>query len=146
MKKQWKLLFAALAFIFINLSVQAQDKIVAVTAIPKEIKTYLKNHFPNNPVLQASVDQDLLSKSYDVILKNNIKLEFNSKNKIKEIDANSALPKSVIPAKIGKYVQINYPKNAITSWELDDRNQKVELDNGLALEFNLKDQFLRIDY
>ncbi|MCZ2084189.1 MAG: PepSY-like domain-containing protein [Flavobacteriales bacterium] len=145
MKNQIKTLFASLILIFASFSVNAQDRIITENKLPKEIKTYIKKHFPNNTIIQASIDKDLMSKSYDVILKENIKLEFDSKNRIKEIEGNSKLPKSVIPNQILKYVQINYPKNFITDWELDNNNQKVELENGISLEFNMKGEFLRVD-
>lgn len=145
MKNQIKTLFASLILIFASFSVNAQDRIITENKLPKEIKTYIKKHFPTNTIIQASIDKDLMSKSYDVILKENIKLEFDSKNRIKEIEGNSKLPDSVIPNQILKYVQINYPKNFITDWELDNNNQKVELENGISLEFNMKGEFLRAD-
>jgi len=55
------------------------------------------------------------------------------------------LPNSVIPEKILQYVTVNYPTNFITDWKLDGKNQEVQLDNGLNLEFNIKGDFLRID-
>ena len=39
----------------------------------------------------------------------------------------------------------NYPDNFITDWELDDKKQKVKLDNGLELEFNKEGNFLKLD-
>ncbi len=145
MKKEIKTLFASVILIVASISVNAQDRIISENKLPKEIKTYVKKHFPNNAIIQASIDKELMSKSYNVILKDNIKLEFNSKNMIKEIDGNSALSKSVIPNKISKYVEINYPNIAITDWELDDLNQEVKLENGITLKFNMAGEFLRID-
>ena len=55
------------------------------------------------------------------------------------------MPNSVIPEKILQYVTTNYPTNFITDWELDDKNQQVQLDNGLDLEFKMNGDFLRID-
>ncbi|NLW30122.1 MAG: hypothetical protein GXY77_01545 [Fibrobacter sp.] len=72
-------------------------------------------------------------------------LEFNRKNEIIDIDGVSQLPNSVIPEKILQYVTTNYPTNFITDWELDGKNQQIELDNGLDLEFNMNGDFLRID-
>lgn len=123
----------------------AQDKVIPENELPKEIKTYLSTHFPDNAVLQAMVDKEVFSKSYEVILQDNFTVEFNSKNKVKEISGNSKLPDSVIPNEILAYVKTNYPNNVITDWELDDNNQQVELDNDINLEFTMTGQFLRID-
>lgn len=79
------------------------------------------------------------------MLSENINLEFNRKNEIIEIDGLTELPSSVIPEKLRQYVINNYPSNLITDWELDDKNQQIELDNGLDLEFNMNGDFLRID-
>lgn len=122
-----------------------EDKIIAESELPTEISSYLKMHFPNNMVVQATMDKELFSTSYDVILSDNISLEFNSKNNIKDIDAASKLPDSVIPKEILDYVKSNYANNHITDWELDDNNQQIGLDNGIDLEFNMKGKFLRID-
>lgn len=123
----------------------AQDQVISDSELPKEIKSYLVTHFPKNAIIQASVDKDAFSKSYDVTLEKNIKVEFDSKNKVKEIDGISTLPESVIPSKILNYVKNTYPSNTITDWESDTRNQQVKLDNGLELEFSMNGDFLRID-
>lgn len=121
------------------------DKIIPATDLPQEISTYLESHFPENTVVQATVDNELFSKSYEVILKDNTTLKFNSKNKITDIEATSKLPNSVIPIQILDYVKTNYPNEVITDWELEDKNQQVELDNGITLEFTMEGEFLRID-
>lgn len=80
-----------------------------------------------------------------MILEGSISLEFNRKNEIVEINSISKLPDSVVPEKIRQYVSANYPDNIIIGWERDDRNQQVELNNRLELEFNMSGDFLRID-
>jgi hypothetical protein len=84
-------------------------------------------------------------KTYDILLSESISLEFNRKKEIIDIDGVAQLPNSVIPEKILQYVTTNYPTNFITDWELDDKNQQVQLDNGLDLEFKMNGDFLRID-
>lgn len=140
--KKIAIIATMLAVSFIS---HAEDTVIKESELPKKIKTYLKTHFPNNPVLQASIDKELFSKSYEVILKNNISLEFNKKNDVKDISASSKLPDSVIAKPILDYVKSNFPNNLITDWELDDTTQKVELDNDMELEFDLKGKFLKID-
>ena len=62
-----------------------------------------------------------------------------------DIEGISKLPDSVIPSKIREYVVANYPQNHIIGWEIDGRNQQVELDNDLDLEFTMNGDFIRID-
>lgn len=129
----------------VSVSVFAQDRIVPFSEVPNQIQTYVKKYFPNNKVLQSKVDYEGLTKEYDIILSDNIKLEFNKKNNIKSIDAKSKLPNSVIPKIIRDYVELNYADNFIVEWDLDSTHQSVELNNGIELEFTLKGAFLRID-
>lgn len=139
-----KMILAAV-LLTVTVSVYGQDKVIPYEEVPKEIQIYVKNHFPDHKVLQAEVDFEGLQKEYDIILEDNIKLEFNRQNKIESIEARTELPASVIPAKISTYVKANYPENYIVEWEIDRTHQSVDLDNKLELEFTLKGDFLRID-
>lgn len=121
------------------------EKVIPSTDLPSEITSYISTHFPNNSIVQAIKDRDGLTKTYDILLSESISLEFNRKKEIIDIDGVTQLPNSVIPEKILQYVTTNYPTNFITDWKLDDKNQQVQLDNGLDLEFKMNGDFLRID-
>lgn len=122
-----------------------KETIVQHHDLPKEINNFVTTHFPDNKIIQSVKDRDGLELTYDVILENNIKLEFNNKKQIIDIESRGKLPESAIPTTISKYVATHYADNYITGWELDDRKQQVTLNNGLELEFNLSGEFLRID-
>lgn len=122
-----------------------KEKIVPATELPNEITEYVSTHFPVNTIIQSTEDKDGFTKTYDVLLDGNISLEFNRKKEIIDIESLSELPNSVIPTKIKSYVETNYPNNVIIGWGLDDKNQEVQLDNGVGLEFNMNGDFLRID-
>jgi hypothetical protein len=122
-----------------------KEEIISSLDLPVEINSYISTHFPNKSILQVIKDKDGLIKSYDILLNENVSLEFNRKNEIIDIDANTKLPDSVIPDKILQFVALKYAANFVTDWQLDGNNQQVELDNGLDLEFNMKGEFLRID-
>ena len=124
----------------------AKEEVIPVSELPAEMKAYISTHFPSNTILQVVKDVDGLTKTYDVLLSERISLEFNRQKEIIDIDSEIALPNSVIPEQIRQYVTANYPSNVITDWELDDRNQQVQLNNGLDLKFNMNGDFLRIDY
>jgi len=134
----------ATAIVF-SLSSCDKEEIILSSDLPSEITSYISTHFPNNTITQVIKDRDGLAKTYDILLSENVSLEFNRKKEIIDIDGITQLPNSVIPEKILQYVTTNYLSNFITDWELDDKNQQVQLDNGLDLEFNMKGDFLRID-
>jgi hypothetical protein len=122
-----------------------KEKVIPTSELPTEIKDYVSTHFPNSSIVKSVKENDSFTKTYEILLEGNFKLEFNKKKEIIEIDGVSKLPDSVIPEKIRTYVFDNYPTNVITDWELEGKNQKIELDNDLALEFNMDGDFIRID-
>lgn len=138
-----KTIFASVT-LFLTISCE-KEIITPSDDLPFEISTYLTIHFPKNTIVQVIKDLDGLTKTYDILLSENISLEFNRKKEVIAIDGVTQLPNSVIPEKILQYVNINYPTQFITDWELDFDNQQIELNNGLDLEFNKKGDFLRID-
>jgi len=138
-----KTIFASVT-LFLTISCE-KEIITPSDDLPVEISTYLTIHFPKNTIVQVIKDLDGLTKTYDILLSENISLEFNRKKEVIAIDGVTQLPNSVIPEKIHQYVNINYPTQFITDWELDFDNQQIELNNGLDLEFNKKGDFLRID-
>ncbi|RFC55846.1 PepSY-like domain-containing protein [Brumimicrobium aurantiacum] len=122
-----------------------KETIISSGDLPDEINDYISTHFPSHTILQSIEDKDAFTKTYDVQLDGNVSLEFNRKKEIIEVESETELPSSVIPAKISHYVTENYPSNVITDWELDDNNQHVELDNGVELKFTTDGDFLSID-
>lgn len=135
----------AVAIMAFSLTSCDKEEIIPYSDLPSEITSYITTHFPNNSIVQVIIDKDELTKTYNVTLSESVSLEFNRKKEIIDIDGISELPSSVIPENIRQYVVTNYPNNVITDWEIDDKNQQIELDNGLDLEFNMKGDFLRID-
>lgn len=122
-----------------------KEEIVSSDKLPVEISTYISTHFPDNAIIQSLIEHDDLTKTYEIILQGNYTLTFNRKKEIIDIEGISKLPDSVIPSKIREYVVANYPQNHIIGWEIDGRNQQVELDNDLDLEFTMNGDFIRID-
>lgn len=123
----------------------AQDKNIPLNQIPKQITEYLNTHFPNNTVLEATFDDHVKYKKYEIELNNKISLEFSTEFQVTEIKSKDKLPDSVIPAAILTYVKTNYPINTISDWEIDKGNQQIELNNGIDLIFNLKGEFLKVE-
>lgn len=122
-----------------------KEKLMTASEIPGEIRKYISSNFPNDSIIQSLEETDVFTKTYEIILAGNIHLEFNRKKEITGIEGNTKLPDSVIPEKISRYVTANYATNVITSWDLEDKNQQVDLDNGLELVFDKSGTFLRID-
>lgn len=145
MRNEMNKLLILIALVLVGFKVNAQDRDIPLEEVPEQIAAYLETHFPDISVIEASFDDHVIYKKYEISLKGRTSLEFTPDFKVKEIKSKSKLPDSVIPEKILKYVQANYPNNVITDWELDDGNQQIELDNGLDIEFSLDGLFIRVE-
>ena len=60
------------------------DKPIAVNALPIKAQTLLSNHFNNQKVMLATIESGVVSRSYDVVLQNGTKLEFDKKGNLTE--------------------------------------------------------------
>jgi cell division septal protein FtsQ len=136
-----------LIFIFIPLFFVSCTKDIALSEqdVNSKITQFIELHFPGHTIIQAIKDRDFMYKSYDVWLSDNVKLEFNRKYEIIDIESASKLPDSVIPAKILDYINMRYPQLFIKEWAKDDNRQEVELNNELTLIFSKSGDFIRID-
>jgi hypothetical protein len=143
--KNIKVLLSIALVLFVTNEAFSQDKVITKDQLPASITKYLNDNFPNNKILQATVDNDLFSKDYDVILSDGISVDFDSKNNVKEISSQTYLPENVIPKKILNYVKSNYKANKIKKYELDDLMQNIELDNGMELEFTMSGDFYKME-
>lgn len=122
-----------------------KEEILTEEQVPDEIKTYVRSHFSSTSILSCVKDKGAFQTDYAVKLTDAIFLNFDGELEITRIDANVELPESVIPAKIRAYVETEYSTNYITDWEQEKKNQQVQLDNDLRLEFDEDGKFLRID-
>lgn len=142
MKKQVIILSAIIGL----LSVSCEKETMLVNnEVPSEVKTYISTHFPTQTISQTIKDKDGFYLTYDVILSDLTKLEFNRKKEIVDLESQTKLPDSTIPEKIRQYVNTHFAGQVIKGWELNDKSQQVELGNGLDLEFKMNGDFSRIE-
>jgi len=92
------------------------------------------------------MDKDLFNVTYEIVLSNQVALDFNEKCDIIEIDGKTEIPESIICTVILTYVNNNYPNNYITGWKLKKFRQQIELDNDLDLLFNNNGDFKGFDH
>ena len=97
-------------------------------------------------VLLATVEAGIINKSYDVVLQNGTKVEFDQKGKVTEIECKQgAVPAYFIPQAIKNYLNKNYPGQSVKKIEFKTKEYEVELTNGVDLTFNKKFQVTDID-
>ena len=122
------------------------DKPISVNTLPIKAQILLTNYFGNQKVALATIESGVVNKSYDVVLQNGTKLEFNKKGELTEIDCKQGVvPVNLIPLSIKNYLQNNYPGQSVKKLEIKKKEYEVELFNGMDLTFNKHFQLIDID-
>ena len=142
-----KLMIAICCMVSCNMVANAgNDKPIAVNALPVKAQTLLSNHFNNQKVMLATIESGVVSRSYDVVLQNGTKLEFDKKGNLTEIDCKQGIvPVELIPQAITNYLKDNYAGQSVKKIEINKNEYEVELTNGLDLTFNKHFQLIDID-
>lgn len=122
------------------------DKPINVNELPAKAQTLLSKHFKGQKVMLATIESGVVSKSYDVVLRNGTKLEFDKKGNLTEIDCKQGIvPSQLIPQPIKNYLKENYRGEAVRKIEWNKKEYEVELTNGIDLTFNKHFQLIDID-
>lgn len=122
------------------------DKPINVNELPAKAQTLLTKHFNGQKVMLATIESGVVSRSYDVVLRNGTKLEFDKKGNLTEIDCKqSIVPSLLIPQPIKNYLKENYRGEAVRKIEWNKKEYEVELTNGIDLTFNKHFQLIDID-
>ena len=122
------------------------DKPINVNELPAKAQTLLNKHFKGQKVMLATIESGVVSRSYDVVLRNGTKLEFDKKGNLTEIDCKQGIvPSQLIPQPIKNYLKKNYRGEAVRKIELNKKEYEVELTNGIDLTFNKHFQLIDID-
>ena len=142
-----KLMIAICCMVSCNMVANAgNDKPIAVNALPVKAQTLLSNHFNNQKVMLATTESGVVSRSYDVVLKNGTKLEFDKRGNLTEIDCKQGIvPDQLIPQAINNYLKENYEGQSVRKIEINRKEYEVELMNGLDLTFNKHFQLIDIE-
>ena len=97
-------------------------------------------------VMLATIESGVVSRSYDVVLQNGTKLEFDKKGNLTEINCKQGIvPALLIPQAIKNYLKDNYAGQSVKKIEMNKNEYEVELTNGLDLTFNKHFQLIDID-
>ena len=148
MKRMIRILMIAICcMLTCNMAANAgNDKPISVNALPVKAQTLLNNHFNGQKVMLATIESGVVSRSYDVVLQNGTKLEFDKKGNLTEINCKQGIvPALLIPQAIKNYLKDNYAGQSVKKIEMNKNEYEVELANGLDLTFNKHFQVIDID-
>ena len=148
MKRFFRVLMIAICcMVSCNMVANAgNDKPISVNALPAKAQTLLNNHFNSQKVMLATIESGVVSRSYDVVLQNGTKLEFDKKGNLTEINCKQGIvPALLIPQAIKNYLKDNYAGQSVKKIEINKNEYEVELTNGLDLTYNKHFQLIDID-
>ena len=63
------------------------NKPISVNALPAKVQTLLSQHFNDQKVMLATIESGVISRSYDVVLQNGTKLEFDKREILQRLTA-----------------------------------------------------------
>lgn len=140
MKKKYFLITILALMISAVCFADSDTRPIPVGRLPQAAKAFVKQNFPNAAIVSAEREVD----AFECMLDNGLELEFNLKGVWLKIDGSvrTAVPASVIPVNIKKYVKENYPEFDITEIEKGRYGYKVELSNKRKLKFNHQGKFI----
>ncbi len=140
-----KFFTTALLFIvcFVLPALAQDDKPLPLEQLPAAIHQFVSTHFPQLQITEAQKEVQGKKVEYEIELNDDVKLEFDGRCRIKEIESDNELPASVIPQRIANYVSTHHPGRIIRQWKRDGGYQKIELDNDVKLNFDRKGNFVR---
>lgn len=124
----------------------SDDKPIKINQLPESARQFIKMHFAESKVAIARMESDWFDKNFDVIFTDGNKLEFDKQGNWKEVNCKySAVPFSVLPSSIHKYVSENYPGVKVINIERDKKYYEVKLSNKWELKFDLQFNVIEID-
>lgn len=123
------------------------DKIITDKDLPKKAQTFASKHFAGKQIAVVKLDNDLLSKSYEVLYNDGTKVEYNSKGEWKEVSVRGgAVPAGIVPSQISKELKTRFPQQSLSKIERTRSGYEVELSDDTELIFSLQGEYIRTDY
>lgn len=122
------------------------EKAISEGQLPAAARQTISAHFAGRKIALAKMETELFSKTYSVIFTNGEKIEFDGKGRWEEVKCKrSAVPASLVPAQIARYIKANYPDCRILEIERDDEEYEVKLSNYIEVTFDDKFNVIDID-
>ncbi|MFI3266057.1 MAG: PepSY-like domain-containing protein [Rikenellaceae bacterium] len=141
-----KLLFVA-TLLLGTLTLSAKDKVIELSELPKSAQSFLSTNYSKDKVSTVTMEQEVFSKEYKVVLASGIKVKFDKNGDWTQVECkrNGQVPASIVPAYVANYVKSKFPSSSITKIEQENKSVEVELDNNVELKFNSKGELVKID-
>lgn len=122
------------------------DKVVSLAELPQAAKTFVNKFFAKQMPSLITLDNDIISKTYEVVYADGTRVEFDSKGNWQEVETRTnAIPTGIVPQTILSDVVKRFPNQSIQHIERKRRGYELELSSGIELEYNRQGKLLRSD-
>ena len=123
------------------------DKPIAVGQMPKPAQEFVVKYFPDNKVMMAKQEGNIVDRSYEVMFANGSKVEFDKSGEWTSVECKgTSVPDGIVPAPIAEYVQKNFEGIKVTKIEKEAKRYEIELSNKVELTFNKSFKLLELDF
>ncbi len=123
-----------------------EDRPVKFEELPAAAQKLIGIHFPDVKVTLATVDREFLDTTWDVILADGTRIEFNSRGEWTEIECRAGfVPGGILPPPIAAFLAERYPGARVKEIERDREGYELNLDNRRELTFDPRGRFRRHD-
>ncbi len=113
------------------------ERAIDFSQLPNKAQQTVSSNFGDKKVALVKVEEDFLSKSYDVYFTDGTKIEFDGSGQWTEIDCDDLIvPSALIPEGILAKVKELYPDAAVNEIEREKRGYEVKLSNRMKLKFD----------
>lgn len=113
------------------------DTPITAEELPSTAQKMLKKHFGGRSIVAATCEKGIVTRGYEVRLKDGIEIDFDCRGRWVEVDCGShEVPSTIVPDKISEYVQQYHSGEKITQIERSGGGYEIELSNGYEIEFN----------
>ena len=144
--KTLKYYLVAFVFIIASQACTGQERMIDAKDLPQKAQDFVKEHFGGKTVTFVQKDKEGLRMTYDVLLNDGVKLEFDSKGEWIEIDCKpQAVPTAIVPSQIMADVKQKYPETKIVQMERSKRRYEIDLSNGLEIRYDKQFKVVGID-
>lgn len=118
-----------------------------INQLPLSARNFINRHFTKPQVAHIKIDNDVLSKKYEVLLTNGIEIDFDGKGNWQEVDAKKGkVPATIIPSFVSNYLKTNnFTTEFVTKIERDHKGYEVELNTDLSFKFDKNGKFRKAD-
>lgn len=147
--KMNKFIAVALALGVLSLSplLADNDRVISLAELPKAARSFLNTYFTKQNPSLVTLDNDVLSKTYEVVFADGTRVEFDGKGNWQEVEARrgAVVPAGIVMKTVQSDVASRFAGQSIQHIERKRRGYEVELTNGIELEYNHKGQLQRAD-